>query len=139
MSMFTLAFVALALHVMRRETGAVFPSRVKWGGHDGLAFRAQWPPGPSSLRELFQWPSRTADGLTAQELHRLEQLMQDGVYVYGDYSGIDTYRECIEVSFKVIAKRMANNRAESGSDPTKLDNCRFTFARACDYAPVQQA
>ncbi len=82
----------MASKISKRGFG--LPTQTKWSGHDGLAARAEGlPPGPSTLEDLYDWPTRTIAGLTEHELGRIATLCDHGIIVYGDYSGMDTYRE----------------------------------------------
>jgi hypothetical protein len=115
------------------KTGLALPCQIRWAGHDGLTARAEGlPPGPTDVRGLFRWPLRTADGLTLEEIFRIVALFQDGVVVYGDYSGMDTYRETMELTYRKIYERcLAEEVGGISQHP-------FTFARSCDKAATPQ-
>ena len=102
--------------------------RKRWGGHDGLAARAEaLKAGPSTLQELFRWPTHVASNLTGEELNRLKMNIKDGALVISDYSGIDAFRETIEVGIASI-----NHQEKWDMPPT------FKFVRACDRARAPQ-
>ncbi len=122
----------------RKLTGVeLVPAQTRWSGHDGLARRAEGlPPGPESLAELFAWPASTASRLSECEKERVLLLVSDGVGIYSDYSGMDTFRECFELTLGAITESTLPDVADY--DPSWLRSV-LTFARACDYAPTPQA
>ena len=103
-----------------------------WRSQSAMEERAMsLPSGPATLREVFQWPQTVADGLSADEAARFEHLLQSngfGCVIYSDYSGIESYRECLEATVNAMIDRWNWDVA-----PDVL-----SFSRSCDKSPVCQ-
>jgi hypothetical protein len=103
---------------------------VRWNSHDGLSQRAEeFEPGPDSLRDLFRWPERAISALDKSEVDRIHDLLNNKAVFYSDYSGMDCYREALELG--VAAFRKLHPEKAIPLEP-------FTFARACDWSSVPQ-
>ena len=104
---------------------------------DGMCARAEdLPPGPSSLECLFSWPRTTVQALDSDEGVRLRLLMKSGIVVYSDYSGMDSYREALQLSMSAAVERFGWP-GFAGADGSMLSEA-IQFVRASDNGRLQQ-
>ena len=85
------------------------------------------PKGPESLQELMDWPSWVTSTVMQDpdRAHRVKQLLQGGVRVVSDYSGLDAPRECLTQ----LSKALQDDHGVTA---------RFYFQRSCDHAALPQ-
>lgn len=109
----------------------------RWASFDGMCARAEdLPPGPSSLECLFSWPRTTVQALDSDEGVRLRLLMKSGIVVYSDYSGMDSYREALQLSMSAAVERFGWP-GFAGADGSMLSEA-IQFVRASDNGRLQQ-
>lgn len=91
-----------------------------------------WPPGPSDLEGLFNWPEDHLRTIIAHKdrCSRLQAVVRRGIVNTTDYSGMDSPRE---VCF-MLEHAMRAEFAWGGSVPRPL----LRFIRSCDWAKVPQ-
>lgn len=78
--------------------------RRKRGSLGDLLSKSHLPPGPDSLKELFNYPvNLVADAFKVSERKdRCLSLLRDGVAEHSDYSGISAEREAKRLLFQVL-------------------------------------
>ena len=125
----------------RPARSAPYPAgrgRAPWSSHDGMSQRAEdLPAGPSSSRELFDYPTWLRQCLSHEELIRLRARSEAGLAVYSDYSGMDTYREALRLAFKSLWDWIQAEGALWAEDdvPNKFG---LVFLRVSDHGRLQQ-
>lgn len=101
----------------------------RWSGHAAMsALAEELPPGAQNIQELYDWPQAAAAGLNDDELLRLSMVLGGSMVVYSDYSGMDTYREALELGSKAAMRRLGVELPDNG----------LQFVRACDIAKTPQ-
>ena len=88
-----------------------------------------FPPGPSTLGALGDWPRTLAQSLCKEEgaVCRLQASMIRGVVVTTSYSGMDCPREALRLAFRAVAQH------NGWPVPEQL-----TFLYSCDRSAVCQ-
>ena len=103
--------------------------RRKWGSLVAKTARAlELPLGPATVDELYKWPERVAVALTVDELHRIQNLLLTKMVVTSDFSGMDCYREAMEITLSAVENQFA----------MKLPPNCMRFARTCDFSKLTQ-
>ena len=92
------------------------------------------PAGPTSLRDLLQWPQRHCSSLwdgPQGELRRAraESCLQHGVVLHTDYSG----QMCAETALRMQLRSMGKHGA------VRIDERSLTSYRACDNSKLCQS
>ena len=92
------------------------------------------PSGPSTTRDLFDWPSDLVKQIFLDNVHgagrelQFRSITQHGVHVYTDYSGMDCPREACRVLDQALQLHLPH-----------YQETKFHFLRSCDFGVPQQA